>query len=124
MSLLDVIKRATVDAIQATNPVNVLYGRVTKVNPLEIQIHQRLTLTSEFLILGRNVTDHELEMTVDHTTDNRSGGSGESSFASHNHAYRGKKKFTVHNALKTGERVILIRVQGGHQFVVLDRVVS
>ena len=30
-------------------------------------------------------------MTVNRVTENRSGGSGENSFASHNHAYQGKK---------------------------------
>lgn len=40
---------------------------------------------------------------------------------SHSHSYSGKKKFTVHNGLKKGEKVILIRMQGGQQFVVLDR---
>lgn len=155
MSLLDTIKRAAIDAINATNPVNVLYGKVTKINPLEIQVHQKLTLTSEFLILGSNVTDHEVDMTVNHTTGNALGNidlnhshgysgntsnsgetphdhgysgttspSGGTRDLSHSHSYSGKKKFIVHNALKLGEKVILLRVQGGHQFVVLDRVVS
>lgn len=155
MSLLDTIKRTTIDAFNATNPVNILYGKVSKVSPLEIQVHQKMTLTKEFLVLSRNVTDHEIEMTVDHTTesslstvdfshnheyngDTEEGGEephhhaysgttsngGGSKDLSHSHAYKGRKKFVVHNALKTGEKVILLRVQGGHQFVVIDRVVK
>ena len=37
-------------------------------------------------------------------------------------AYVGKKTFKVHNALKAGEKVLLIRVQQGKKFVVIDRV--
>lgn len=36
--------------------------------------------------------------------------------------YVGKKTFKVHNALKAGEKVLLIRVQQGKKFVVIDRV--
>ena len=31
-------------------------------------------------------------------------------------------EITIYNALQVGERVILIRVQGGQKFVVVDRV--
>lgn len=41
----------------------------------------------------------------------------------HSHSYSGKKRFRVHNGLKQGEKVILIRFKGGQRFLVLDRVV-
>lgn len=41
---------------------------------------------------------------------------------SHTHEYKGKKKFTVHLALNTGEKVLLLRADGGQQYIVLDRV--
>ena len=44
--------------------------------------------------------------------------------AEHTHNYVGKKKFVVHNGLKQGEKVILLRFQGGQKFLVLDRVVE
>lgn len=192
--MIETVKKVAVNAVESTNPVNVLYGIVTRDSPLEIQVHQKLTLTSEFLILGRNVTDHEIEMTVDHTTEsslstydlshshrvsgntenalgshdlshshgfdgetdeggeddphthlysdttNDAGGSlelahghsysgtsdsaGETLNLEHTHSYKGRKTFKVHNGLKSGEKVILLRVQGGNQYVVLDRVVS
>lgn len=40
---------------------------------------------------------------------------------SHNHAIQGRTTVTVHSGLKKGEKVILIRMQGGQKFVVLDR---
>ena len=33
----------------------------------------------------------------------------------------GQKQITVHNGLKTGDEVILIRQQKGQKFVVMDR---
>lgn len=39
----------------------------------------------------------------------------------HNHNINGTKSITIHNALKSGEKVILIQQQGGNSFVVLDK---
>jgi hypothetical protein len=122
--LIKLIKRIAVEAVEASKPTNVVFGQVTSASPLKITIEQKITLSSQQLILTRNVTDHEIEMTLDHETDYKSGGSGDSSFASHNHAVTGKKTMTLHNALKKGEKVALLRTQGGQQYVVIDRVVT
>jgi hypothetical protein len=39
----------------------------------------------------------------------------------HIHGYAGRKKFLVHNGLAVGDEVILVQVQGGQKFLVLDR---
>lgn len=41
---------------------------------------------------------------------------------SHTHEYKGRKKFLIHNGLKTGEKVILIRFEKGQRYLVIDRV--
>lgn len=41
---------------------------------------------------------------------------------SHAHNITGKKTLTIHNALKNGDKVILIQQQGGQKFIVLDKV--
>ena len=41
---------------------------------------------------------------------------------SHNHLITGRKSITIHNALKNGDKVILIQQQGGQNFVVLDKI--
>jgi hypothetical protein len=79
-------------------------------------------LPAEFFKLTKAVTDHYVDMTVSHVTENRAGGSLAAAFESHNHDYKGRKKFLVHNGLKVGEEVILLRAQGGQRFIVLDRV--
>lgn len=82
--MLDNVKKAAVKAVEATNPVNVLYGNVEKVKPLEIRIHEKLKLTGEFL----DVTEQLFK-----------------------------------SGFVKGDKVVLLRVQGGHRFLVIDRYV-
>ena len=119
---VELVKQAAVEAVEATKPVQFLFGKVISVSPLKIQVSAKSIYTEKMLILTRNVTDFEVDMTVSHITENRAGGSGDPAFASHNHEYKGKKKFKVHNALILGDEVVLGRVQGGKRFVVLDRI--
>ena len=118
---VELIKRAALAAVVASNPVNVLFGTVTSSSPIEINIDQKFPLDEQELILTRNVTDYTVSMTVDHQTETAEGGSGETAFASHYHGYKGEKEYIVHNGLKAGEKVILIRMQGGQKYLVLDR---
>lgn len=118
---LTVVKKGGKRAVDATDPMQVLYGEVTGVSPLRIMIEQRLELDEEFFILTRAVRDHEVEMTVGHLTENRSGGGVEAAFESHNHEYKGRKTFLIHNGLIIGDKVKLLRVQGGQQYVVFDK---
>lgn len=119
---VEVVKRAAVEAVEAGKPVVLLFGQVISDAPLKIQVDQKTILTEKMLILTRTVTDYEVDMTVSHITLNRAGGSGDPAFASHNHDYKGKKKFKVHNALIKGDWVLLGRIQGGKRFVVIDRI--
>lgn len=97
MNLLELIKKAAADAVAAADPVGVLYGTVTSADPIEIAVDQRFSLTKEFLVLGESVQELTVEI------------SG--------------AKYVVRKGLQTGDMVIMLRVQGGQQYVVLDRVV-
>ena len=119
---VEVVKRAAVEAVDQSKPVHLLFGEVISTSPLKIQVDQKSIYTEKMLILTRNVTDYEVDMTVSHTTLTRAGGSGDPAFESHDHEYKGKKKFLVHNALTVGDWVVLGRVQGGKRFVVFDRI--
>ena len=120
--MIAAIKRASTEAVNAGKPFAMTLGTVTKTAPLTISVDQKLTLGPAQLLLTNAVRDYSVDMTVDHLTENTAGGSGEAAFASHNHAYKGRKKFIVHLGLKTGERVLLLRIQGGQKYIVLDRV--
>ena len=120
--LLEVIKQISNESVEAGRPVKVLFGTVTGVSPLQITVEQKLVLPEEFLILSRNVTDYTVNMEVNHVTEKMSGGAKDPSFVSHLHQYKGVKPFKVLNALKMGEGVALIAVQGGQKYFVIDRV--
>ena len=120
--LVKLIKKAAVDAVNASRPANMVFGKVISDSPLKIKVDQKLILTSAQLVLSRSVTDHTIEMTVNHATENASGGSGDSAFASHNHKYVGKKEFLIHGALKKDEEVILMQLSGGQKYIVIDRI--
>ena len=122
--LLNIVKKAAVEAVNASQPSDFCFGKVTSAKPLKILVEQKMTLGVAQLILTRNVTDFKTNVTIDWTTETKSGGSGESSFASHNHSVSGKKEMTVHNALQVGDAVILLKKKGGQKYLVLDRVVN
>lgn len=120
--LTKAIKQATIDAMEASKPMKLYYGTVISISPLKISVEQKMTLTAAQLVLTKAVTDYTVDIQVNHVTENASGGSGEASFASHNHAYTGRKQIKIYNGLKNGEKVLLMRFQEGQSFVVLDRV--
>lgn len=119
---VELVKKAAVEAVEATKPVHLLFGEVISVSPLKIQVDQKSIYTEKMLVLTRNVTDFEVDMSVSHITLQRSGGSGDAAYAAHDHDYKGLKKFKIHNALIKGDWVVLGRIQGGKRFVVLDRI--
>ena len=121
---LNIIKKAALDAINASQPSDFCFGEVTSISPLKISIEQKLTLGIAQLILTRNVTDFKTKVSVDWKTENESGGSGDYSFSAHNHSVSGKKEVTIHNSLQVGEKVVLIKQKGGQKYLVLDRVVN
>ena len=121
-NLVELMKRAALEAVDASMPAGFFYGTVVNEKPLQIAIDQKLILAEANLLLTASVRDFELEAAVEHETEVAGGGSGEAAFASHKHAYVGTKKYVVKLGLKTGEKVVLLRAQGGQKFIVLDRV--
>lgn len=119
--LVRLVKQAALDAVANGKPSGVYFGTVEGVSPLKIRLEQKMLLGPAQLILARNVTDHKTWITVDpkdhHTTMVQP-----CSIPPHKHDFEGKKEVTIHNALRTGEKVMLIREQGGQRFIVTDRV--
>lgn len=114
---LKILKTAALDAVADSKPTDVCMGVVVSESPLAVQLNQKLTLTEDFLLLSRAVTEYTVTMTVEHTTETALGGDDE-----HSHGYMGEKEFLVQNQLKEGEKVILIRLVGGQKYLILDRV--
>lgn len=131
-NLIEIIKQAAIEAVIASNPCAIMFGTVTSTTPLKINVEQRLTLDASHLILTSLVRDIEVDVTVDHETEDHThthtisdtySGGGSASNETHKHEIKGKKGMTVHLGLKVDESVMLIQVQGGQKYIVLDRVV-
>ena len=119
VALKEAIQQLVKQQLNSANLCDYSLGVVETINPLTIRIDQKELLTEEFLILTDLVRDFDVDITVNHTTENKSGGSGYALFE--NHAYSGRKKITVHNGLSVGESVILVQQAGGQEFIVLSR---
>ncbi len=59
------IKKIAVNAVNSEKPCNIVFGSVTGVSPLKINVEQKLTLSKEQLVLSRSVTDYELEINIE-----------------------------------------------------------
>lgn len=144
--LLRIIKQASVEAMEAKKPVNVVFGVVQSVSPIKIQVEQKLILDKDQLILSKNVTKHTISVTTnvktgstnveydfshDHSFDlqvndvNVTGTINKEELiqsVSHEHTINKTFNVIVNNELKNGDRVILIRMQEGQKYIVLDRI--
>lgn len=97
MGMLGIIKEASIGAVGASNPVNVTFGEVLEVENLRIKINQKLILTKEFFVIPETLTRYEIQV------DN--------------------KTIAIRSGINKGDKVLLLRVQGGQQYVILDKVV-
>lgn len=138
-NLVELIQEIAKNTNESGSPTSVLFGTVISTSPLKILVEQKLELTEEFLILTKNVKDYTVNVTVEWDTENKNlndnqtitntvDGSINVSIEqkninlTHKHSISGTKSITIHNALVTGDKVILIQQQGGQKFVVLDKV--
>ncbi|MCZ9313151.1 MAG: DUF2577 domain-containing protein [Methanocorpusculum sp.] len=146
-NFLEIIKEIVKETVEAGQPSNFCFGKVTSASPLKILVEQKMTLGVAQLVLTRNVTDFKTKVTVDwtsetklgnhnHSVDITSGTGGDPSHShsvsgntgnknlAHTHDITGKKEITIHNALAVGDEVILLKQKGGQKYLVLDRVVN
>lgn len=82
-SLLESIKKAAVDAVDASNPTAVLIGTIKSLDPVTMDIEQRLSLGPMQIIITKKISD-----------------------------------------LVVGDIVVILRVQGGQKYVIIDKVVN
>lgn len=96
------IKQIAMDAVRASKPCDYEIGTVTGTSPLVVKKSNEIEIDEDFLHLAESVTDHEIDLEINNIT----------------------QKYKVHNALKVGEKVLMIRKNGGQEFMIVDRVVS
>ena len=114
--LIDVIKRASLEAMYNSQICDLRIGTVTSINPLNVSVTPIFSLKEPMLIVPQRLTDYEIEVTTD-------GYGWETTLeAEHTHEIeQTKRKIKVHGALKVGDKVALLRKQGGQSYFILDK---
>lgn len=51
---IKLIKQAALDAVAASKPTEMIYGKIESVEPISVRINQQLILTADFLVLGKH----------------------------------------------------------------------
>ncbi|MDR9857819.1 DUF2577 domain-containing protein [Paenibacillus sp. VCA1] len=119
--LLSTVKKAAMDAMAAGNPAAVMFGEVINTDPLEVNVDQRFTLPADFLLVPESLIHYEIDLHHSHeyTDDSGSGTSTKQTKPA-----LPEKPIVIRRGLEAGDKLLLLRVQGGQQYVILDRVVS
>ena len=100
--LLGIIKQAAMDSMDNAQMCDLRYGNIVGVSPLKVQITTQFIIPESLLIVPHHLTDYEVNCTLPDEED--------------------KKTITIHNALKVGDKVALLRKQGGQSYFILDRI--
>lgn len=110
MGIIDTIKRASIGAVDASNPVSIDFGEVISVDDFKIKIDQKQILSKEFFVIPEHLTRYEVDLTDNNMYINEN---TESSLST----------LVIREGLQKGDKVLLLRVQGGQQYIILDKVV-
>lgn len=103
--LIEIVKVAALNAIEQSKPMDIRKGTVIEANPLRIKITNELILPESVLIVPQRLKTYDVDVFVDWSDDTS-----------------GNQKLTIRNSLTEGDNVILLRIPGGKQFYVLDKV--
>lgn len=134
MGLLDTMKKVAENTNTAGAPTAWFFGKVTKTSPLTIRVDNRFDISGEAIVVPKELqagyypTHYHTGMKGGPSTEEKGGGSGEAAFASHSHVLKNNyqtntdKTSEYYYGLAVGDKVILLRNQGGQAFLVLGRV--
>lgn len=102
--------------MEANNPVSIMFGEVSKINPLEVNVDQRFTIDADFLIVPESLTRYEVNLNHTHSyTDDGIAGTTGAALT---------QIIVIRPGLQKGDKVVLIRMQGGQKYLILDKVVG
>lgn len=148
--IIEIVKQAAKDVMENSQMCDLRFGTVVSTSPLKVQVTNQFTIPSSLLIVPEHLTNHTVSVSIDWgtsyngehnhevsgSTTPTSGGSGEGKYDSHshtftdtssdggyhNHSISGTRQMTINNALKVGDKVALLRKQGGQSYFILDRI--
>lgn len=124
-NMMELIKMIALDAYDASKPSQMVVGQVTSTTPLKIKVSDKLTLTGDNVLVPESFTDHFEYMDLGIKLEDIEITSMDPLVVINPITIdlTGKKKIKVYNALRQGEKVLLLRNPGGQIFYLIDRVV-
>lgn len=128
--LIDIMKRAALDASDDAKFADLRYGTVVSTKPLKVQITNQFVIPGSMLVVPKHLTNYKVNINLNldigaggkhkHTYDEDNKETSE--VLDHTHKITGGNSITIENALKVGDRVALIRKQGGQSYFILDKI--
>lgn len=118
MALLETMKKVAKQSQDAAVPAAFLFGNVTATSPLTIRVDNRFDITGEAIVVMKQFRAGYYP-THQHSA---------AAFASHDHTLKNDYLTNTDDTseyyygLAVGDKVVLLRNQGGQSFLVLGRV--
>lgn len=98
--LIEIMKRTSLDAMHNAQMCDLRYGKVVSTKPLKVQVTNVFTIPESLLVVPEHLTNYSVSIKIDDET----------------------KNIWVYNALSVGDKVALLRKQGGQSYFILDRI--
>lgn len=144
--IIPLIKQAAMDVIENSQMTDLRFGTVVSTDPLKVRITNQFTIPEELLIVPMHLTDYTIRVNFDWNTETDGEHShmhtdapsptpvatleeeGFNAVPRHHHQILSEnddnktKEITILSHLHVGEKVALLRKQGGQHYYILDRV--
>lgn len=111
--LIGIVKQAALDAMENSQVCDLRFGEVVSIEPLKVKVTNQLTIPSSLLIVPEHLTNYEVGVTIEWETKSEQ---------EHTHLVNSTKTMVINNELRLGDRVALLRKQGGQSYFILDRI--
>ena len=109
--IIKTVKKAAIEAYEASNPVKVLFGKVISTDPVKIQVGEYLTLTKEFLVINGTVLEGD-EVTLIRCQGGQK------------YVVLGTRTMTVENTIYVGGGVANVSADGNWQWPYKGKIVK
>lgn len=103
MELAEAIRQISRQQTEGTYPATVLFGTIENVNPVNLKIGKN-TIPPEFITLADQFIKTEYDAKIMEGSETK------------------VVRIIVDNSLKVNDKVIVLRQQGGQNFIILDRI--
>lgn len=122
--LVNMIKTINTNVSESQQGIAVMFGLVIDANPLQIKVDQRFIIDKDFLILTHRLQSKSLNLNHTHQYEDNDGANSINKNTEPPKANSSDlSNIEVSSALAVNDRVILLRIQGGQKYIVLDKVV-